>query len=271
MNSRPSLPQETLDFIVDLLRGSRDALKQCCLVCKSWIPRTRRYLFYRIAFRSLADLEAWRRTFPDPANSPAYHTRSLTVECLPYITAADAEDGGWIRAFSKVELFNVMSTTRSSHAYSLVPFRNISPALKSLCVEYRNIPLSEVFGLMHNLPLLEDLMILCHGMDTRSSEEDERSTFKPSTSPPLTGTLLLYMLNGVEHTARRLLNLPHGLHFRKFVCTWCTGEELRWIMALVEECSATLERIEIECYVSPGTSLQLLRWTIHLTRGCCIS
>jgi len=38
--SNPYLPPEILDYIVDLLHNSPNALKECCLVSKSWIPRT---------------------------------------------------------------------------------------------------------------------------------------------------------------------------------------------------------------------------------------
>ena len=43
----------------------------------------------------------------DIANSPAYHTRFLFVGCPRVVTASDAEEGGWIRAFSGVERLDV--------------------------------------------------------------------------------------------------------------------------------------------------------------------
>lgn len=219
--------------------------------------------FLRIKSKSLEDLDAWKRTFPDPVNSPGHHTRSLTVSCLRFINAADAEAGGWIRAFSNVVVLEVRSATRSSHESmnNLVPFRNFSPALKSLSVEFGNISLSEVFGLICTLPLLEDLTTLCHVVDTRSSS-DQRFIFQPSTSPALTGTLLLY-ITGMECTAGRFLVLPNGLYFRKIVCTWVFEE------ALVEGCSDTPECIEIGCSL-PRTFLLLLHWANHQTQLCFI-
>jgi len=100
--SNPRLPREILDYTVDLLHDKSDALRQCCLCSKSWVPRTRKYLFASINFNRPKDLEAWKETFPDSGNSPAYHTRSPFVGCPRSVTAADAEEGGWIRAFSRV-------------------------------------------------------------------------------------------------------------------------------------------------------------------------
>jgi hypothetical protein len=38
------LPAEMLDHVVDHLYDTEDALRNCCLVSKSWIPRTRKHL-----------------------------------------------------------------------------------------------------------------------------------------------------------------------------------------------------------------------------------
>jgi hypothetical protein len=58
--SDPHLPPELSDYIVDLLHDQPETLKWCCLVSKSWVPRTRRHLFGDIAFRYIPDLEAWK-------------------------------------------------------------------------------------------------------------------------------------------------------------------------------------------------------------------
>jgi len=100
--SNPHLPPEIHDYTVDFLHDKPATLKQCCLVSKSWVPRARRHLFASINFDSVDDLEAWKETFPDPTNSPAYHTRSLFVGCPRLVTVVEAEEGGWIRAFSRV-------------------------------------------------------------------------------------------------------------------------------------------------------------------------
>jgi hypothetical protein len=105
--SDPCLPPEILDHVVDLLHDEPKALQNCCVVAKPWVARTRKHLFADIDFSSPEDLELWKETFLDPSNSPAYHTRTLMVGCPQVVTAADADEGGWIRTFSRVVRLNV--------------------------------------------------------------------------------------------------------------------------------------------------------------------
>jgi len=263
-NPIPHLPPDILDCAVDLLRGERETLEQCCLVSKSWVPRTRKHLFADIKFQSPDDLKAWKKTFPDPAHSPAYHTRSLLVCDLQAVTAADAEEGGWIRTFHNVVRLEVWSGNMSmgEPEGSLVPFHNFSPVLKYLHVVSRNLRCSQVFNLICSQPLLEDLGVLSDGPDQCS--EDDGTAFQPSTSPILNGALILFLPQGVGCTTRRLLALPNGLRFRKLVCASWLEEDLQWIGTLLAGCSDTLEHVDIECYQS-GTFLWLLRWDQSLT------
>ena len=87
-------PPEILDFVIDLLRDEPQALKKCSLVSESWIPRTRKHLFATVKFQSSVDLEAWKGTFPDPAGSPAYNSRLLSVRCAESVTIAGAGEDG---------------------------------------------------------------------------------------------------------------------------------------------------------------------------------
>ena len=111
--SGPRLPPEISDSIVDLLQDEPQALKQCCLVYKPWVPRTRSHLFRRVQFRRSTDVNAWKEAFPNPAKSPACYTHSLSFSCIEVITAMDAEDGSWIRAFSNVVRLEVSNGMRS--------------------------------------------------------------------------------------------------------------------------------------------------------------
>ena len=78
------------------------------------------------------------------------------------------------------------------------------------------------------------------------SEGDEMPTAaQPSTPPVFTGFLELCLWGRMKPITRRLLSLPGGIHFRKFILV-CTHEECTWLtMALVEECFHTLESLEI--------------------------
>ena len=106
--SNPHLPAELLDHIVDLLYDCETALRNCCLVSKQWIPRSRRHLFADITFDTEKQLKSWKETFPDPSTSPGHYARSLYVNFFK-VTAADAEAGGWIRGFSRVVFLTVFA------------------------------------------------------------------------------------------------------------------------------------------------------------------
>jgi hypothetical protein len=112
--SNPRLPPEIPDYVVALLHDNPEALRKCYPVSKLWVSRTRRLLFIRVEFRSVADLEWWKKTFPDPSDSPAYYTNALFVVCPQVIAEADAEDGSWIGAFSRVARLRVESSLDGS-------------------------------------------------------------------------------------------------------------------------------------------------------------
>jgi len=206
------------------------------------------------------DLEMWKKTFSDPVDSPAHYTRSLLIVCPRSVVAADAEEGGWIRTFSRVVRLEMWSTTLGIRELSLVPFHNFSPVLKSLRVVSCSLPRSQIFDLVCSLPLLEDL-----GLVDNTSHQSDHNHFPPSTSPPLTGSLELYAYR-MEHTVDRLLKLPGGLHFRKLALTWCFERNLRQIMALVTRCSDTIECFDISNSLPSRMYFWLLHWEDWLTR-----
>ncbi|KAF9645262.1 hypothetical protein BDM02DRAFT_604398 [Thelephora ganbajun] len=158
----PHLPQEICDYIVDLLRNKQDTLERCCLVSRSWVPRTRKHLFADIGFLYPDYLVRWKRAFPDPSRSPGYHTHTLTIGCPEVVTTADAQEGGWIRAFSNVIQLVVLSSFRNldDSAVPLVPFHNFSPALKSLHVASKTFPCTRILNLVYSFRLLEDLDLI---------------------------------------------------------------------------------------------------------------
>ena len=101
------LPPEILDYIVDFLHYQPKTLKRCCLVSKSWVPRTRKHLFREIIFRHPSNLKVWKDTFPDPANSPAHYTHCLSFRYRIEVIAAIVEEGDyWVRIFSSVVKLN---------------------------------------------------------------------------------------------------------------------------------------------------------------------
>jgi hypothetical protein len=102
--SKLYLPPELVDHITDFLHEEPEALKQCCLVSKSWIPRTRTHLFYHVRFKSRERLLAWNENFPDPEDTPAIYVRSLSIRWNELQLREFLE---FIRSFPRLEYLHV--------------------------------------------------------------------------------------------------------------------------------------------------------------------
>ena len=260
--SNPYLPPEILDHIVEFLHDDPKTLKGCCLVSKSWIPRTRKYLFDEIELRYKAHLRLWKEMFPDPSTSPANFAKCLHVGCASAITTADAEAGGWLTGFTHITHLGVgpRETYHGESGISLIPFLRFSRTIKSLHIKSVDLPPSRIFDFILSSPLLEDLNLV--GYRTLVDDDDDSdgppAFVQPSNPPVLTGSLNLCLKNGVEPVASRLLSIPGGIHFRKLTLTWHREEDVSSIIALVRECSRTLESLKIVCTLH-GTSIQYLR------------
>ncbi|KAF9789289.1 hypothetical protein BJ322DRAFT_1177224, partial [Thelephora terrestris] len=97
---------------------------------------------------------------------------------------------------------------------------------------------SQVSKLICSLPFLEDLDITCYKVGSYDCDND--TPLRYPASPPLTGTLELCWARGIESTARQLLDLPNGIHFRLLDCMWYREDDLQWINTLVDGCADTL-------------------------------
>ena len=247
-----NLPQELLDHIVDLLHDSQIPLENCCLVSKSWVPRTRRHIFAEICFQTPGNLQSWKKTFRDPSTSPARYTKTLFIGGPKVITAEDVSAGSWVRGFSRV--VHLAMVGQGSFALwrkaAFIQFRGFSPFIKSLRVTRVAFPSTQFSDLILSFPLLEDLSVTeCYRYRTLTNDggfTDELSTaIQPSREPVFTGSLELLMRGGMEHIARQLLSQPGGIHFRKLTWTAFNENHLSLMMALVENCSHTLESLDI--------------------------
>ena len=248
----PSLPPELLDLIVDHSSHLPASLKTCCLVSKSWVPRARRHLFAHVEFDSEdyfagCSIESWIKAFPDPSNSPAHHARGLAISGLTAVKAATTHGHAWIRSFNSIIKLAVDTHWWDDGDLSLVQLHGLSPTLKSLSLDRSSLPLSEAFNLACSFPLLEDLSL----RSFRPQQPVHDPINPPSTSPKLTGTLLLQ--GDIRSLASRLLDLPGGLHFAK-ISIDCHGSCLNSAVDLVSRCSDTLESL----YFSSSTSLRPL-------------
>ena len=242
--SHLDLPPEILDSVVDLLSNKPETLRQCCLVSKSWVPRARKHLFAVIVFRTEGCLNAWKKTFPDPSDSPAHHTHDLTIKFLGVIT-----EDGCIPTFPRLARLKVVETPGLGCRHmNPAAFQEFPHTLKSLSVTSFSLTLSQVFSLIRSIPFLEDLSLTGRAADINYNDQDGlRIVAPPPTSPPFTGALGLSMFRGTTDAAQRLLNLPNGLRFRKLQLQRCSRGDLHYVMELVTACSDTLECLDITC------------------------
>ena len=247
----PYLPPEIFDSIIDILHDELETLRNCSLVSKSWVPRTRMHLFANVMFRSPVDIDAWKRTFRDPAKSPAHHTHSLSIRYAGWVTDADAREDGWIRAFTNVVRLELWSGKVWLHlGESLDPFQNFPSMVRSLRLVSSCLSTSQVFKLVHSLPFLEDLATINNG-PMYNVQVPAAAVSPPSISPPLTGTLHIHRLQ--ESILRQLLKLPSGPHFREFICSGCVDDDIERMTALVERCSDTLECFDVDWQILGGS------------------
>ena len=246
----PHLPPELLDHIIDLLCDSQAALRNCCLVSKPWVSCTRRHLFADITFDTVERLQSWKETFPDPSTSPAQYTKTLVINCIQTITAAEVEADGWIRGFAGVVHLEVSGQNAYAGGSTIyfLPFHGFSPLIKSIRINLDFLPSLEIFELALSFPLLEDLDVAARIMsiDDCDGSHGLPTVVQPSNQP-MTGSLQLFERGGMGSIARRLMSLPGGLRFRQLALKWSMEEDVLLTAALVEECSRTLEYLEIAC------------------------
>ena len=122
-----SLPPEILDLIVNHLHDEWTTLKMCCILSKSWIPRTRKYLFVRTRFYAPErPIKSWIQAFPDPSNSLAHHARTLSFRTQDASALANPDGDRWIRTFHRVE--NLYLNTLG-YGTSFVQLNGFSPTL----------------------------------------------------------------------------------------------------------------------------------------------
>ena len=236
------LPPEILDLVAEHLYGERATLKICCLVSKSWVPRARRHLFARVEFHhDDSPVESWMKAFPDPANSPAHHVRSLRICSLPDLVAATTVAHAWTRTFSNIVKLIVETKPWDDNQTTLVSLHALSPVLKTLTLIHNSIPSSEVFNLICSFPSLEDLSLMSIG------DRETDTSALPPISPKFTGALYLVMNRGIRLDVSRLLSLPGGLHFTR-ILVGCLEEDFESITGLVSACCGTLETFTVMQY-----------------------
>jgi len=162
---RSHLPPEIHDYIVDHLHDEPEALKQCCLVSKSWIPRSRKHLFANIVFYTRRHPRAWKEAFPDLSRSPVHYTHTLAIDPLKTFAMVNAGEDAWAHILSRV-LWSGLNGCHNKSEISIAPFYRFSSSLKSLRVVTLATLNSKIFNHIWCLPLLENLTSIGHDIST---------------------------------------------------------------------------------------------------------
>ena len=235
-----SFPPEVCDLVVGHLHNDVKTLKSCCLVSKSWVPRSRTHLFACVEFNfnSKRSIEVWRKLFPNPSESPARHARILKIANSSVLKTAVTSALPWIHPFRHLVELRLSDFILVSKPISVVQLLGLSPALKSLSLCGIYSPLLEVFNFICSFHLLENLELRHNKLEGNIDEWDP-----PSASPKLTGSLTLD--GSCTPIMRGLLCLPGGLHFSKVtVLHPIDGAES--MVELASKCSNTLESLCIQ-------------------------
>jgi len=97
-------PPELITLIIKEVRPSRDSLKACALVCRSWCYPSQLFLFSRIVLSSDADCKRWRNNIRE---SP--HIASLVSElCISSSININAQDvQNMVPEFSNVQCLEI--------------------------------------------------------------------------------------------------------------------------------------------------------------------
>ena len=245
----PYLPAELLDQIVDHLHDRPIRLKKCCLVSKSWIPRTRKYLFANIALHTAERARRWENDFPDPSTSPACYTKSLYISSM-LIAGASASEGGWLATFSRVVHLTINDLSGGipgERTIFLVIFHGFTSTVKSLSIIFSSLPPSSLLNFVYSFPLLEHLSLTTYTMPTGAPDNSDEvlTVIEPPIQPPFNGCLTLFLMENMDYFAHQLLSTSGGIHFRRLDMVWNHEKDIPLTNALAEGCHTTLESLRI--------------------------
>lgn len=164
------LPQELVDTVIDELRNDVGSLHACSLVSKSWVYRSRKYLFATVHLPTCL-LRRWLEHIPVNACTPPdphYHVRSLSLQpatastpfCIPE-TLVDH-----LSSFTQVSKLVITSSLWGdwTHAFSdsiLVAkyFGSLGQALRKLELERVHLNMVAFRALLDVFPRLENILI----------------------------------------------------------------------------------------------------------------
>jgi len=180
------LPPEITDRIIDFLCSDKTALSACSLVCKSWLPASRHYLFERLTLSPAGDVER----FQEPLD------RSVISTIAPYVRHFNILENSrrqWVNSaappFKLADFKDVKSLLLSNMHYDSDP----QETLRALGASFPGLTLlrldtvvfdhfNRVLEFICMFPMLEEV----HLENVRVKVSDENApTFEPPPDNPL--------------------------------------------------------------------------------------
>ena len=245
------LPQDLVDYIMDMLRGDTQALAACSLTCRAMFASTRPlihrklWLTPRLPNRSLNYQDAEIRDLSSMAERDLFrYTREVHVRRFPwFVPDLLLPQLRHLQSLNRVHTLIIewchISTWTSHFKACYVHFY---PALTSLVLlhPYGHYRLILQFALQ--FPNLEDLSIEWRRHPTPRGQVVPTSS-PIDQSPPLRGHLRLAGADTVvEWPVDFAHELPNGMNFRSVELEYFYHEKAQHI---IDKCAHTLESLTI--------------------------
>lgn len=223
-----SFPPELVDNVIDFVDNKR-TLKSCSLVAKSWVARSRSYLFRDVV---LFSHRRWQKLMSTGNASPAKYVRSLTL------AQGATSRGKWIitdnlypffrhlQDFKNVEKLTIDGWAPSGFSEGGLKkyFSHFGPRLQSLELSGERMKPDSFLVLLGHLPNLVNLTL-------RENVDGEKTERVLSVSPKLTGRLTIRSKTCVFPV---LCKIP--LRFREI----CLHDHNYDYQELIDACAETL-------------------------------
>ena len=241
-----SLPPELIDRILRSLRNDPESLMATSLVSKAWTIWSQAYFFESVHLKP-ANLQHWLKNISQDADSPASHTRTLTLEeyrLLPWINPqyldfplsnlASFRD---VRSLSLVQWNATLFNGASPEPY----FGHFGKSLRTLSLRFCTLDPAILFNFLSLLPNIQDLEIAY--LFPNSAALDIIPDV-PKVTPSFCGTLSLADLASGHLILKALAALP--LHFTTISIQGCTFHESDIYQMLLTSCRDTLVTLRFE-------------------------
>ncbi|KAF9651761.1 hypothetical protein BDM02DRAFT_545651 [Thelephora ganbajun] len=252
----PRVPHELVDEVLDHLADDTATLRSCSLVAKSWIHPSRRCLFNSVFFTA-SDITKWKKTFPNPEDSPAGHVRDLSFCFIEPEVPIDFADR--IPYFSNVQKLALIGRVATDPGFISV-LGQLPPSTRSVDITFSKVINANVISVIRQLPNLDNLSLM--------------STEWGGPIPPGTGELIKSRLSGRLRLRRQfahrdilntLMEVPTGLRFTEVEIRDARMDCFTATLDLVKACQDTLTRLHFSTLVlgkySADQSLDFSRCT----------